>query len=294
MKYFFSRFVTVFLVVFFLHWIFNIKDQLIILWGESNFFAQYFWWVIAMIIAFIGFIVLNSFFLIMNSNEFTGQYFYKDDIPDYDTWKSGVEKNEGNNGIYHYEYHDKRDYMFNFREREMTLLENITHRRNGKLSFLEYLETVTSWHFIEKIIFDIEREKEKHVFFFFILLAISIWVIKGNPITNNFYGIYKTFEIEGKIQEYDRIIVSKEFVKDAISRMESNCSDDEDCTMRKQGYIFEEAGVFDGFETFEENFSFFRCLWFALLERFIHTTMYFLLPFLIGVFLVHKSKDRIA
>lgn len=292
MKYFFSRFVTVFIVVFFLHWIFNIKDQLIIFCGISNFFAQYLWWLFAILIAIIGYLLLNTFFLIMNRNELTGQYFYKDNMPDYNSWVSEIEMREGRNGIYGYKYYRESDYSFNFREKEMTLLENITHRKNGKLTVKEFFKTVTSWHFTEKIIFDIEMEKEKNVTFLLILMAISIWVIKGNPFINNFYGISKSFEFEGTIEEYDRIIVSKKYVKEAISIMESNCRDDEDCTVRKQGYIFEEAGVFNGFEVIEKNIPFLRCLSFALIERFIHTTLYFLLPYLLSTLLFFKSKDE--
>lgn len=288
-KYIFSRFITVFLVVFFLHWIFNIKTQLIIFGGVSNFFAQLIWWIIAtIIIAFIGFILLNSFFLLINRNEFSGQYFYKENIPDYESWKISVEINEGNYGIYKYEYRDKGNYMFNFRDREMTILESITRSKNFKLTISEYLRTVTSWHFTAKIVFDVEKKKEKYAVLFFILLAISIWIIKGNPITNNFYGISKTLVIEESIQVLDKIIVPKESVKDVIGIMKSNFNDDEDYSVMKQGYIFELAGVFNGFDKLEENVPFFKCLGFALLERFIHTMMYFLLPFLIGIFFIEK------
>jgi hypothetical protein len=135
---------------------------------------------------------------------------------------------------------------------------------------------------------------DKYSTLFFVLLAVSIWFIKGNPIVNNYYGIYKSYEIElgGDViqEEYDKIIVPKSIAERTINEIENNC--EEECDVNKRGYVFIDAGVFNGFSRLDSDVSFFKCLRFALLERLIHTLMYFLLPFIIGILIIEKYEKK--
>lgn len=317
-KYIFSRFVVVFLLVFFLHWIFNLTDQLHAIFDVSGALAIFVRIVATIIIGLVGFMSINSFFLLMNKNKPMGYYFQQKDIPNFDNWKSKIliysrysDSLEDGRKKYNWEFNSKSYYCDGyvddldrklheiysefFRVKEVTLFEEVLLRKKSKLTFCDYLRIVFSWRLTETL-FNIERGKEKYTILFLILLANSIWFIKGNPIVNNYYGLYKSFKVEtrdGNIeQEYDKIIVSRDFAKETIKKIESNCDDYEDCDVRKLGYIFVDAGVFDGFVSLENDVSFFRCLAFAILERLIHTLMYFLLPFLIGILIIRKVNKQ--
>lgn len=317
-KYIFSRFVGVFLLVFFLHWIFNLTDQLYAIFDVSGALAIFVRIAATIIIGLIGFISINSFFLFMNKNKPMGYYFQQKDITNFNNWKSRIliyseysDSLDDGRKKYNWEFNSKSYYcdgyaedldrklheIYNefFRVKEVTLFEEVLQRKNSKLTFWGYFRIVFSWRLSETL-FNIERKKEKYTILFLILLAISIWFIKGNPIINNYYGLYKSFKVETRDgnseQEYDKIIVSKDFVKETINKIESDCEDYEDCDVRKRGYVFVDAGVFDGFVSLENDVSFFRGFAFALLERLIHTLMYFLLPFLIGIFIIRKVNKQ--
>jgi hypothetical protein len=113
---------------------------------------------------------------------------------------------------------------------------------------------------------------------------------------NNYYGLYKSYEIEMKSgilqEEYDRVIVPKSIAKSTINTIENNCEDWEDCEVNKQGYVFIDAGVFDGFRRLDSDVSFLKCLGFSILERLIHTLMYFFLPFIIGILIIEKYGEK--
>ncbi len=317
-KYIFSRFVGVFLLVFFLNWIFNLTDQLHAIFDVSGALEIFVRIAATIIIGLICFISINSFFLFMNKNKPMGYYFQQKDMPNFDNWKSRIliyseygDSLDDGRKKYNWEFNSKSYYCDGyaedldrklheiysefFRVKEVTLFEEVSQRKNPKLTFWGYFRIVFSWRLTE-ILFNIERRKEKYTILFFILLAISIWFIKGNPIVNNYYGLYKSFKVETRDgnseQEYDKIIVSKDFAKETINKIESDCEDYEDCDVRKRGYVFVDAGVFDGFVSLDNDVSFFRCFAFALLERLIHTLMYFLLPFLIGILIIRKVNKQ--
>ena len=243
-KYIFSRFGYAFLLVFFLHWIFNIHTDFI---GT----------VAMVIIGLIGFVSIILFFIFINRNEPVGD-----------------------------------------NETLLSLFKKLDEIDTSKSKFSNYLKVIFSLDFLQAI-FHIEYkvERKRYEILFIILLAISIWVFKGNPIINNYYGLYKTVEVEMRYnvsnREYDKIIVPKNLAYEAKRNIERNCKNYEECDVKMRGYIFVEAGIFHGFKPLNNNYSFFSCFFFVILERLIHTLMYFMLPFLIGIYIIDKSKSKI-
>ncbi|GHT65003.1 hypothetical protein AGMMS50239_23810 [Bacteroidia bacterium] len=238
--------------------------------NDSRFSSSILAYILMFVVVAIGILVLCSFFLFLNINEYTGYYVE-------------VEKNEYGRKIYEH-------------EKELTLIEYIGGEKNPQLVLSQYIKIVfLSWGYFNEIFFIIEKKKEKNASALFVLLVISLWLIKGNPLINNYYGVYKTYEVETRAgsvnEEYSKIIVQKNIVKQTINSIENNCEDWEDCDVNKRGYIFLEAGMFDGFYN-DADKKYFSALKFSFLEILIHTAMYFAVPFLTVIIIKNRIKYK--
>jgi hypothetical protein len=157
--------------------------------------------------------------------------------------------------------------------------------------------------------FEIETRLEKYPNLFMVFVLFFLPFSKGNPILNNYYGIYKEYEIEdqgryGERTDYienQNYIVHKSKMNELNGRvrsLEENTDEDEPYfEVKKRGYLFVQAGLIDGYKTYyrEYNgfFSYIECLLFSLIEKLINTIMYFLTPFILCITIYHyKFKNE--
>jgi uncharacterized membrane protein len=156
--------------------------------------------------------------------------------------------------------------------------------------------------------FDAEAQQEKHPNLFLVFIFIYLMFIKGNPILNNYYGIYKEYESENQgyvertdLSENQNFIVHKNNESEITYRMkhleESDDQGDYDFIVKKRGYLFLQTGLFDGFRTYNKEyqglFSYIECLVFSALEKLINTIMYFFIPFITCIAIYHyKLEDK--
>lgn len=156
--------------------------------------------------------------------------------------------------------------------------------------------------------FEIERKLEKYPNLFIILVLFFLLFSKGNPILNNYYGIYKEYEIEnqgryGESTDYiedQYFIVHKSEINEINSRVrkiEENAEEDEPYfNVKKRGYLFVQAGIIDGYKTdykeYKGSLSYIECLLFSAIEKLINSIMYFLTPFILCISIYHYNLLR--
>lgn len=157
--------------------------------------------------------------------------------------------------------------------------------------------------------FNSEMQLEKYPNLFLVFVFIFLPFSKGNPILNNYYGIYKEYEIEdqgryGERTDYienQNYIVHKSKTNEINGRMnslEENYNEDEPYfEVKKRGYLFVQAGLIDGYRTYYKEYkgllSYIECLFFSALEKLINTIMYFFVPFVIFISVYHyKYEER--
>jgi hypothetical protein len=159
------------------------------------------------------------------------------------------------------------------------------------------------WHlFNYNISFEIGLEKYPRLFLFSVFIFITFY--KGNPILNNYYGIYKEYEVEKEngneyIENQNYIIhkSNKGEINGRMKKISENIIEDENLfKVKKRGYLFVQAGIIDGYKTYYKEYngfiSYLECLLFSGIEKLINTLMYFLLPFTFFIFIYHYFFDE--
>lgn len=148
---------------------------------------------------------------------------------------------------------------------------------------------------------EIELERYPNLFLTFVFFFLPF--SKGNPILNNYYGIYKEYEIPdqgryGERTDYienQNYIVHKSNTSEISGRMnslEENYDEDEPYyEVKKRGYLFIQAGIIDGYRTYYREYegflSYIQCILFSAVEKFINTIMYFFIPFITFIGIYH-------
>lgn len=156
--------------------------------------------------------------------------------------------------------------------------------------------------------FNAETQIEKYPNLFLVFVFIFLPFSKGNPILNNYYGIYKEYEIEnqGRYGEQTDYIVNQNYIvhksneseiRDRMNSLEENGDEDEPYfEVKKRGYLFVQAGLIDGYRTYYKEysgfFSYIECLIFSALEKLINTIMYFFIPFIICISMYHYKFEN--
>jgi len=198
----------------------------------------------------------------------------------------------------------------------ISLISNLTQKTNSSEKLLSSVEkkgiknkikifpNKLATH-ITKIV-DFEFRFEKYPIAFLVTAFIFLFFIKGNPIINNYYGIYKEYEIvvgqdrygqeTTKKKEEQYFIVPKEDVDKTIDWLNSFKSKrydyeedyyDNNYSVKKRGYLFAQTALIDGYEFDNEDLkgfgSYIVCLFFAFFEKLTNTIMYFLIPFILFI-----------
>ncbi len=154
--------------------------------------------------------------------------------------------------------------------------------------------------------FQIEATLDKYPNLFIVFALFFLPFLKGNPILNNYYGIYAEYQnvdMDGKQTnniEKQNYIVHKSKSDEISVRMthleEKNNEDEPYFEVKKRGYLFIQAGLIDGYRTYYKGYkgfvSYTECLFFSVLEKLINTIMYFLIPFLICIALYHYKFEN--
>lgn len=187
--------------------------------------------------------------------------------------------------------------------------EELVKKINDK-GFIKSFKYYTKYFFeIISANFNEETKLEKYPILFLVFVFIFLPFSKGNPILNNYYGIYKEYEIEGQGRygertdyiENQNYIVHKSNTNEINGRMnnlEENYDEDEPYfEVKKRGYLFVQAGLIDGYRTYYKEYdgllSYIECLFFSALEKLINTIMYFFIPFVIFISIYHyKFYER--
>ncbi len=261
-RYLVSRFILVFFIKFCYSWIVNVKYQLI----QFFYFSRGFWLDLTSYILIVIFIIFSVF--VINA-------FFS---------------------IYHLSKTLSIEQIF------------LKIKKQGLLkSFKLYLNI-----FFDELKLNFEREvsSEKYPVLFLIYFFVFQLYPKGNPILNNYYGIYKEYEIDkmgGRGNGYEEYtdyieepsyIIHKSKAKSLKKTMKSMAYDDEYdedyFSVNKRGYLFLQAGLIDGYKSYKKEHTgllfYFECLLFSIIEKFINTVMYFLIPFVIIVLIINYKK----
>ena len=153
--------------------------------------------------------------------------------------------------------------------------------------------------------FKIETRAEKYPNLFLVFVLIFLPFSKGNPILNNYYGIYKEYEIDDQdnrtnyIENQNYIVHKsrKNEIRGRMNSLEENSKEDEPYfDVNKRGYLFVQSGLIDGYKTFYKEYDgllpYIECLFFSALEKLINTIMYFFIPFIIFITIYHFKYDH--
>ena len=177
----------------------------------------------------------------------------------------------------------------------MVLLKKNTYSASVKLFFKNFFGILST-----NFNYQFRQEKYPNIFLLFIVIFLPF--INGNPLFNNYYGIYKEYEIEeqGRSETVTYYNVSPDYIvhksnKQEIStrmnRLETVMDDDESYEVKKRGYLFVQTGLIDGFRTYYDEYkgfiSYIECIVFSLIENLINSILYFLIPFTIFISIYH-------
>jgi hypothetical protein len=180
------------------------------------------------------------------------------------------------------------------------IVTKIKHNGIGK-SVKSYVENFWS-ELSENFEKEVKLERYPNLFIVYIL-TFQLYP-KGNPILNNYYGIYKEYEIERDeytaYVEHPNYIIHKSKVSEIKGRMRSLYDEfDEDepyYEVRKRGYLFLQTGLIDGYKSYYKEYkgflSYIECLLFSIFEKLINTIMYFLIPFILSIMIYHYKFEK--
>jgi len=160
--------------------------------------------------------------------------------------------------------------------------------------------------FIANVKNEISKERYPYGFLCFVFVFLSF--MHGNPIFNNYYGIYKSFEFEESVRgiENTKFVTNNEFIIDKknkkkiaakIHKLEAEYEDgDPYYEVKTRGYLFIQAGLIDGFKAYSKEYkgiqSYLVCLFYFAVEKLIMVMLYFLLPFIISISIFHFLDRR--
>lgn len=150
---------------------------------------------------------------------------------------------------------------------------------------------------------------EKYPKMFLMLSFLFLSYIKGNPLFNNYYGIYKEYEVlsQGDVDENTEYIEKQYYIvksgdlktiTSTMKQLEMGDYEDEDndyFEVKKRGYLFFQAALIDGFKSNsrESRFdSYIGALFFTAFEKLIAILIYFFIPFLICISIMHYSEGK--
>jgi len=261
-KYLTSRLLIVFLIKFFTGWAFNLDGQFAQFFDfemTDNFFLKCLSWLLTVAVIGLGVISVN---LIYTFFRLTDNYSYSELI-----------QAVGDKGI----------------------------KNSIKLFFHNF-----SGLFSANLNNEFRLERYPILFLLFIFLFLPF--INGNPFLNNYYGVYKEYEIEdqGRYGERTDYIEKQNYIfhksngnemNSRMNNLEQDYDEDEPYyEVKKRGYLFVQAGLIDGFNTYYKEYkgigSYIECLFFSALEKLINSIIYFLIPFLIGISIYHyKNRE---
>ena len=255
-KYLISRLLIVFMCKFFFNWAFNIDKHL------AQFFdlevGEEFRILLVPIGLSVGLIVVNFVFLVVRLG-------------------------------------DNNDFV-----KLIEILKNSEYADSLKNFFKNFFNILgVNFHY------ECKREKYPNIFILFILIFMPF--INGNPFFNNYYGIYKEHEIEGQgrsgtetyhseSQDYIVHKSNKGEISSRMSGLETDTDEDElSFAVKKRGYLFVQTGLIDGFKTYYKEYqgfiAYLECMAFSLIECFINSIIYFLIPF-VGFISIYHYRTR--
>ncbi|MFN6336495.1 MAG: hypothetical protein ACK4V4_08250 [Sphingobacteriales bacterium] len=172
------------------------------------------------------------------------------------------------------------------------------------IGLVHYSKTffINFWSILKKN-FKVEIETEKYPGLFIVFIFFFLPFFKGNPILNNYYGIYKEYEIteenQGGYIENPNYIIHKNNtneIRGRINNLEENSGENEPYfDVKKRGYLFVQAGIIDGYKTYYKEYkgflSYFECLFLSGIEKLINTIMYFFIPFVVFILIYHYKFE---
>lgn len=264
LKYLFSRVLLIFIIKFFCSWGLNISSQFEQFFNIS---LKYHWYLetlssfLTLIVFAVGIIFLNLSFLFLRLTNI---------------------------------------YSFN---EIVEIIKQIGFLNSIKIFFMNFFGLLNKN-------FNYEWAKERYPNLFLIIAFIVLSYSKGNPLLNNYYGIYKEYEIEGMdrngnettdYEEKSYYIIEKDNLNEINTKMKSlanNNEEDEDegnsFEVKKRGYLFFQSALIDGYVSYNRDYnglgSYFECLLFNGLEKFINVILFFLTPFLIFITIYHYNN----
>ena len=152
-----------------------------------------------------------------------------------------------------------------------------------------------------------EVKRERYAGIFIVYAIIAFYFIKGNPLLNNYYGVYKEYELEDAGREGETEYVEKQYflypknlvgeIDEHMSKLEEDAKEDEPpYEVKKRGYLFLQAGLIDGYKTSELDYkglgSYIESLFFSAFEKLINTIMYFFIPLIITIVIYEYRANR--
>lgn len=149
--------------------------------------------------------------------------------------------------------------------------------------------------------FNNEYEKEYYPKRFLIILWVFLTFVKGSPIFDNYYGIYKEMEhvrVSNDFGKPQDIIVLKGREEKIIDNLEN----DENYyvtfdRVNTTSYLFIETGLIDGFFNYTNHdkgfIGYIKCLFFSFCEKLINTVLYFFIPFWLSTQYNKNKTDNI-
>lgn len=185
----------------------------------------------------------------------------------------------------------------------LELIEKIKHKgikESATLFFENFVELFS-------VNFRNELHLERYPNLFLGVALVFIFFVNGNPVLNNYYGIYKEYEIEGQgrtgggvafVENKSYIVPKrdKRTISDSFNFLESYSRDEHYYKVKKRGYLFMQAGLIDGFKTRDRDYeglvAYIECLFFSMMEKSINTFLYFLLPFFLAISFYQYNKKE--
>jgi hypothetical protein len=161
----------------------------------------------------------------------------------------------------------------------------------------------------------IENEYKKNTIPFIAIALILVLFIGGSPLVNNYRAVYLNYEVysdnngntsykEKQTYVFDKddtkLINSKINNLDNINYIEEWAEDvydsDLDYYGTSRGYLFEQTALIEGFESYKKNtsgfFNYISCLIYFIIEKFIVTLIYFLVPFMVWIGIsMYRNKN---
>jgi hypothetical protein len=249
-KYFFSRFLIVFLVMFFRSWIVNIDGQLLQFFDidvTDGFFIKVLSWLLRIVVLVIGLVVLNSSYTVLR---------YTDELKFMGLIRlvrsKGIKTSIGK-------------FFGNFVE---NIRNNIEHETEREMKALIFGISLLVFAFLTEV-----NPLPHNYYGLYMEYESEAPDTNGSPTVKGSGYIYNRNDDQRINNKMDEL----EYDPDR---------DDEYYEIEKHGYLFIQTGLIDGYQNYESNNhgfgGYISCLLIAALEHLIKTFVLFLLPFLVA------------